>query len=88
MTCSAKETALLQQISEGLPAETWQRYHELKARRQAETVTEDEHAELIALSDEIEEWNARRLALVVDLARVRSVSFTVLVKELRFEAPP
>jgi hypothetical protein len=85
---STQETSLLQQINEGLPAATWQRYHALKALRQAETLTPDEQSELISLSDEIEEWNARRFGLVVELARLRGVPFASLAKELGLEAPP
>jgi hypothetical protein len=77
-----KEAALLERINEGLPAETWQRYHDLKAKRDARTLTQEEHAELISISDSIEEWNARRLAFVAALARLRGVPFPELVRQL------
>lgn len=84
----SEESTILQQINEGLPAETWRRYHELKARRDADTLTPEEQSELISLSDTIEEWNARRVGLVVDLARLRNIPFADLMKQLGLEAPP
>lgn len=44
------------------------------AKRDAETLNEEEHAELIALSDKIEEANVRRMEAVAELARVRKVT--------------
>jgi hypothetical protein len=73
---------LLEKINEGLSAQTWQRYHELKAKRDAATLTPEEHAELIVLSDAIEAWNVRRLELVAELARLREVPFPELVRQL------
>src|SRR5712691_9497072 len=52
---SRDESELLQQINQGLPSATWQRYHELKRKRDARTLTPDEHAELLALTDEVEQ---------------------------------
>jgi hypothetical protein len=77
-----EEVKLLEKINEGLAAETWQRYHELKAKRDAATLTPEEHAELIALSDTIEAWNVRRLEFVAELARLREVPFPELVRQL------
>jgi hypothetical protein len=77
-----KGVRLLEKINEGLSPETWQRYHELKARRDAATLTPEEHAELIALSDTIEAWNVRRLEFVAELARLRGVPFPLLVRQL------
>jgi hypothetical protein len=77
-----EEVKLLERINEGLSAETWQRYHELKAKRDAATLTPEEHAELIALSDTIEAWNVRRLEFAAELARLREVPFPELVRQL------
>ena len=77
-----EEVRLLEKINEGLSAETWQRYHEVKGKRDAATLTPEEHAELIALSDTIEAWNVRRLEFVAELARLREVPFPELVQQL------
>jgi hypothetical protein len=76
------ERALLEKINEGLPDETWRRYHDLKAKRDAATLTPEEHRELIALSDAIEAWNVRRLEFAAELARLREMPFPELVRQL------
>lgn len=83
----AEEARLLLKINEGLPESTWHRYRELVARRQAETLTSDEHEELIALSDHIEEVHARRLGYLAELAGLRGVSLESLIEELGIRAP-
>jgi hypothetical protein len=82
-----EETRILQQINQGLPAVTWQRYHELVARRRSETLTPEEHQELIALTNEVELWHARRIELVAELAGQRGVSFDALMDELGLKQP-
>jgi hypothetical protein len=81
------ESTLLHQIQEGLPAETWERYHQLQARREAEQLTPEEHAELIELTDQIEDWNVRRLELAQQLSQRRGVSWQEIVAELGLAAP-
>jgi hypothetical protein len=66
--CSPAETRLLQEIQQGLPEETWERYHELVARREAEELTDAEQIELVGLADTVEGWNVRRLELACKLA--------------------
>ena len=68
------EAELFQCINEGLPAETWQKYHALVAKRRAETLTPEQHRSLIELSDQIEMDYARRLESVLALARLRGNS--------------
>ena len=82
------EARLLQQINEGLPPEMWRRYNELIAKRQAETLTPDEHATLIALSDQIEDLNVRRVESLAELARLRQTSLSELMRQLGIKAPP
>jgi predicted ATPase len=79
---------LLQQINQGLPQETWQRYHELIDKRRAESLTPDEHATLIALSDQIEELNARRVGYLVELARLRQTPLEALMQQLGIQTLP
>lgn len=78
---SASEAALLEKIDRGLPQETWQRYNELIEKRKAETLTADEHATLIAISDQIEEANACRIEYLVQLAQIREMPLEKLMQE-------
>ena len=81
------EARLLSQINQGLPQDMWQRYHELIDKRRAETLTPDEQAALIRLSDLIEEANVRRTENLVQLARLRHTSLRELMQELGIQAP-
>jgi hypothetical protein len=81
------EAQLIEQINEGSPPELWQRYSELIAKRRAEILTMDEQTELIVLSDQIEEFNARRLGFLADLARLRHTSLTALMQQLGITTP-
>jgi len=84
---SETESRLLQQINEGPSPDLWQRYNKLIAKRQAETLTPDEQAVLIALSDQIEEFNAHRLESLAELARLRQTSVLDLMQQLGIKAP-
>ena len=81
------EAKLLREINRGLSAETWQHYGELKERRRAENLTPAEQAELIALSDRLEEMNVRRMESVIQLARLRETSVDALMGELGIKSP-
>jgi hypothetical protein len=82
------ETELLLQINQGLPSATWERYHALKRKRDVRTLTPDEHAELLALTNEVEQWNACRVELVAALPRLRQVPLRVMMDELGLSPPP
>jgi hypothetical protein len=81
------EARLIEQINEGFPPELWRRYNELVTKRRAETLTADEQAELISLSDQIEELSARRLEFLADLARLRQTSLAELMQQLGISTP-
>ena len=85
---SAEESRLLEEINLGLPDETWHRYRELIQRRNAGTLTASEQAELIAISDQIEELDARRAERLVELAQTRKTSLAALMQQLGIKARP
>jgi hypothetical protein len=82
------ETRLLQQIIQGLPRESWSRYQALKGKLDARTVTPEGYAEPLALTNEAEPWNVRRLELVLALARLWQVPLRILIDELGLTPPP
>ena len=57
-------------------------YEELIGKRREETLTSDEHAELIATTDRLEEANVFRVQCLAELARRRQVTISVLMDEL------
>jgi hypothetical protein len=76
------EANLIQKINQSLSQIEWLRYRELIAKRQAETLTPDEQVQLIALSDQIEEANVKRIEYVAELAQVRKTTIPAVMKEL------
>lgn len=85
--CLAKEESeLMERINEGLPTDVWERYHELDAKREAETLTVEEHRELIDLSDRVEQRQVERLELLSKLAEIRNTTLDALMDELGLRA--
>jgi len=82
-----REAELLQQINQGLLPDVQQRYDELTAKRRAETLTPEEHQELLALVDRIEQADAERVRALIELAQLRNVSVTTLMAELGIRRP-
>jgi hypothetical protein len=58
-----------------------------RSKRDDETLTPEEHAELIALTDTIEGWNVQRLETVSQLAKLRRVQLPEMMKELGLIPP-
>jgi len=82
-----KESALLTKINQGLPLTVSARLNQLVSKRRANTLTSEEHAELLRLIDQLEEAEARRAQALAQLARLRGVSMTALMRELGIRAP-
>lgn len=83
-----EESELLQKINRGLPADLDERYRQLVAKRRTETLSHSEHEELLSLTDDVEKWQAERVAHMVRLADLRGVSLTDLMDDLGIEPPP
>ncbi|TVQ18811.1 MAG: hypothetical protein EA367_13695 [Leptolyngbya sp. DLM2.Bin15] len=79
---SKVETDLLEQINLGLSSDRWEDYHRLIAKRRAATLTETEHARLIAISDDIEQANVSRIRALIALAQLRGTDISTLMQEL------
>jgi hypothetical protein len=83
----AEESRLLEEINRGLSQAEWSRYYSLVAKRQAEALTDQEYADLTALSNRIEELNARRMERLSELARRRGTSLAELLDQLGITPP-
>ncbi|MEL7356256.1 MAG: hypothetical protein AAFN40_06820 [Cyanobacteria bacterium J06560_6] len=78
-----KEDFYLRKIeSIKVDADVRARYQVLWAKREAETLTEDEHCELIRLSEHIEQVGAERLEMMMKLAQMRGVSLSAIMEQL------
>jgi hypothetical protein len=81
------EEELLREIHRRPPGELQRRYDELVAMRRAETLTPEEYAELLRLTDEVETHNTRRVESLVKLSLLRNVTVDQLMKELDLRWP-
>jgi hypothetical protein len=81
------ENTLLQQIAETLPTNIQQRYNELRAKLQAETLSPIEHQELLDLIDVVEQFDADRLQHLLTLAQLRQISLPELLSQLKISPP-
>ncbi len=79
-----REAILLEQINQTLTSNQQQRMALLIEKRQAETLTEAELAELFTLSDLIEKIQADRLSALIELAAIRNISLEALKKSINF----
>jgi carbon storage regulator CsrA len=82
-----RETELLLRVNEGIPERVSRRLQELGAKRDTETLTEEEYYELLRLSDEAEWWEADRVRHLGDLATLRKVPLPALMRDLGIPAP-
>lgn len=81
------DSDLLIRINQGLPADVQTRLNELIVKRQAETLTPDEHDELLHLIEQSEQVEAARVEALAQLAHLRGVSLTALMHDLGVKAP-
>ncbi len=77
-----EEADLLLKINTPLPEETWRRYTSLYAKLDPDTITAEEHAELLQLINVVEMDNARRIRHLIELARLRGTTLDALMKSL------
>jgi hypothetical protein len=76
------EATLLQQINKTLTQAEQERLNGLIEKRQDETLTGAELAELMMLTDLVEEIQVERLSALIELAAVRGLSLEALKKSL------
>ena len=87
-TTQPTEADLLQQINIGFSAQTWEEYHALIAKRHAETLTPEEHEQLIQMSDRLEQLNVARIQALIQLATFRNQPLTELMQTLGINPHP
>lgn len=82
------ESRLLLKINEDLPEEVQIRYHELTTKSVEETLTEEEHQELLGLIPQVEAKSAERLKYLIELAALWKVSVDEVMDRLGITPPP
>ena len=84
---SQAEAELLLIINQGLPPSLRTRYAELIAKRKTESLSSDEHGELLRLTEQVEKLEVQRVELLAELAHVRKTTLSALMKELGLRKP-
>ncbi len=82
-----QQQELIQQIKKPLSAAIRQRYHALIERRRQHTLTAEEHAELLQLTNQVEMYDAKRAELLVALAELRHQTIEQVMQDLNIPAP-
>ncbi|OLT61856.1 STAS/SEC14 domain-containing protein [Moorena bouillonii] len=84
---SSDQARLLITINQGIPADIQNRYDELIEKRRMEMLTPDQYRELLALSDQVETIEAKRVEAMAELARLRQISLSTLMADLDIHFP-
>lgn len=84
---TTEEAVLLKKIDAGLsPAES-ARYNELIEKRRREVISQSELGELRDITGRLEEFQARRMQCISELAHLRGVSVAELMRSLQVRSP-
>ena len=78
------ESELLNRIQNWAPHDLLNRYRHLGDLRRAETLTSDEHEELLHLVQKVEQLQNERLYRMVELAQLRGIPLQDLVAQPEF----
>jgi hypothetical protein len=81
------ESDLLMKINRSIQFDLQERYQTLIDKRRSETLTSEEHTELLQLTEEMERLNTERLTALAELARLRQTSLANLMKNLGIQPP-
>jgi hypothetical protein len=79
------EMELLQVIYQGVPNAVQQRYDELREKLHSETLSPNEHQELMEMIDVIEQYDTERLEKLIQLTKIRNVSLDELMRQLNLK---
>jgi hypothetical protein len=84
---TTEETVLLSAINQGIPSKLHDRYEILLEKRDDETLTEAEYAEILDISDQIEAFGVKRIEALAKLATLRQLPLLKLMDDLGIQSP-
>lgn len=84
---SADESTLFATINQSLSADERNRLAELGEKRADETLTPEEHQELLTLQQRLEALHAARMKALSELAKLRGLTLTAIMEQLGIEFP-
>jgi hypothetical protein len=73
---------LIVKINQSIPDSLQQRFNDLIAKRHSLTLTDAEQAELIQLTDQIEDLDVKRIEYLAQLAQLRQRSLPEVMQDL------
>ena len=82
-----EEAELLLYINSRLPEDVLRRYDELLAKRDTETLSDADYAELLQLTKQVEAFDVARVEALSKLASLRGVTLSTLMRQLGIESP-
>ena len=82
---SRKESGLILKINTVFPTDKRELYNRLYAKFREESLSENEHQELLALNDEFEILNAERLKYIGELAKIRKQTLEEVISDLQIK---
>lgn len=82
-----EEGELLLHINRRLPEEVQQRYDALITKRDAETLGDAEHTELLRLTKHVEAFDVARVEALSKLAAWRGMTLSALMRQLEIASP-
>jgi hypothetical protein len=81
-TVSEREAILLQQINLDISTEKWEMYLKLKEKSQKGKLTKSVQEQYLRLIEDIEIANAKRIAVLAELAQLRNVPIRILMEQM------
>ena len=82
-TEDSAELELLQKINQALPEEIQQKYNDLNAKMRSQTITPEEHQDLLKLIDIVEQADGDHLQNLIQLSQLRNISLAELMEQLQ-----
>ena len=82
-TEGSAELELLQKINQALPEEIQQKYNDLNAKMRSQTITPEEHQDLLKLIDIVEQADGDHLQNLIQLSQLRNISLAELMEQLQ-----
>ena len=84
----ARESELLLKINQGVPAQLQQRFDQLVEKRRDNALNPDEYQELLALTEQVEQFDVERLQWLIELAQLRGLTLDELMQQLGIKPRP
>lgn len=84
---SLPESELIVKINQSIPESIQHRFNDLIAKRQSLVLTDAEQAELIDLTDQIEDLDVKRIEYLAQLAQLRKRSLSEVMQDLNIQPP-